>query len=208
MYLIGLNVEMKDVVARGVSKDAAMRKLREKWTAYVEGKYGNEGAMGQGGLVDLGVQPDVEDEGEELSDLEAFFAASTPDDGAKDVKLGAELHALQGQVHRFAKMFNKKDFSTSTPAAFLDGLLEKKENAQLVRYIGCLALGGEKGRAGWEELVNVPEMREAVVVGIVGRGLREHVFGELWVGGDGELRRDLVELEIGMQEEDGEFVHD
>lgn len=218
-----LYLDSKSHQVQGVSKEAAMKKLKEQWTQYVEEKYGSREAMGEDGLVDvslvddetddtcpIGVDGDdgeveTEDEGDGLLNIEAWFGGIDPNDsdGAlKDVKICKEMNELVIKIQKFAKMFNKKHLG-ATPTAFLDGLLQK-ENEQLIRYIGCLAMGGKKGREGWEELVSTPEMREALVVGIMGRALKEHIFSDLYFGASDELKQDLIDLERRMRDEDGE----
>ncbi|KXT05222.1 hypothetical protein AC578_8417 [Pseudocercospora eumusae] len=97
-----------------------------------------------------------------------------------------------------------QDVPPAAPTFFRD-LLAKAENAQLVRYIGCLAIGGAKGEAGWEELVSDQACRKALVVGIVGRALKEHVFGSLWFGATADQLKQLEDMEVSPQmvEKDG-----
>lgn len=53
------------------------------------------------------------------------------------------------------------------------------EIAQLLSYIGCLALAGPKGVQSWHELLEDKEPLQALIVGIVGAALKEHLFSEL-----------------------------
>lgn len=245
-YLIRLGLDERSQMARGLSEKAAKKNLEEKWTTYVEEKYGSREVMGEGGLVKVDdggkctVEADDDDDDDESGETEddgkveteddgevetedeveeapvatnrnvasaqeelaAEFARDAPDVGQKDVRLCEMMNELTTKIVRFGKMFNKKHFR-ATPAEFLDGLL-RKENEQLIRYIGCLAMGGKNGRAGWEELVNMPATREALVCGIMGRALKEHIFSDLYFGASEQLKLDLIDKEKTMRDDDGE----
>jgi hypothetical protein len=132
---------------------------------------------------------------------EALFAQTGPDDNGQDVQVCQLVTSLIGTI---------VDFSDSIPAieakktrAFMDSLL-RKENRELVRYLGCLGIGGLKGEKGWEELLTEKESRRGLVVGILGMALKEKVFGDLWFGGTEAQREKLRELEIGAMAQDGE----
>ena len=49
-----------------------------------------------------------------------------------------------------------------------------------------------------------PECRVALIVGIVGTALKEHVFSELWFGGTDEEVRALEELQEKQKHGEGE----
>ena len=78
-----------------------------------------------------------------------------------------------------------------------------EENERLVRYIGCLVIGGKNGEQDWIELLADTTCRQALVSGILGRALKENVFNELFFGGDGRLVKALGELEQEQEYQDG-----
>jgi hypothetical protein len=94
-------------------------------------------------------------------------------------------------------------------------LLDKflvQENEYLIRYIGCLAMGGPTGVAGWNTLLGDTTCRQALVLGIIGRSLKENVFGELYFGGGETLNDTLREQERKLTHQDGKncrplFIH-
>lgn len=79
-------------------------------------------------------------------------------------------------------------------------------NEETVRYIGCLAMGGPQGKAGWEELLFDPHCRRGLVVGIIGRALKENVFSELYFGAGDDLARRLKEQEQMLTHQDGKLT--
>ena len=48
---------------------------------------------------------------------------------------------------------------------------------------------------GWEELLTQGETRRALAIGIVGRALKEHVFGDLWFGATPAEKKIMSEKE-------------
>ncbi|KXT15697.1 hypothetical protein AC579_116 [Pseudocercospora musae] len=123
-------------------------------------------------------------------------ANDTGEDRERCIEMQEIVRALDALV---------QDIPPAAPTFFRD-LLAKPENAQLVRYIGCLAIGGSKGEAGWQELVSDQACRKALVVGIVGRALKEHVFGSLWFGATADQLKQLEDMERSSQMVDKDGV--
>lgn len=86
------------------------------------------------------------------------------------------------------------------------GQLMKPENDQLIRYIGCLAMGGTNGIEGWRAVLSSTTCRHALVFGIIGRALKEAVFSELYFGAQPELAQKLSKMEREQAIQDG--THD
>ena len=78
-----------------------------------------------------------------------------------------------------------------------------RENEQLIRHIGCLAMGGSTGEQGWVTLLSDTTCRQALVLGIIGRALKEHVFNELYFGGSDRLVESLSKMEQEQTHLDG-----
>ena len=81
---------------------------------------------------------------------------STPnEDNDKDEEMCERLRELQGHVQQLA---NTLPSSSPGRQAHLDALLTP-HNEHLVRYIGCLALGGPDGKRSWEQLIEDDDCR-------------------------------------------------
>ena len=93
-------------------------------------------------------------------------------------------------------------FKPSQNADMLDHLL-RGENEKLVRHIGCLAMSGPRGKEGWKELLADRSCRRALVFGLVGRVLKEHVFSQLYFGGSKHLIDKLKKQEEELAHLDG-----
>ncbi|KAF2170184.1 hypothetical protein M409DRAFT_19787 [Zasmidium cellare ATCC 36951] len=135
-------------------------------------------------------------------DDEKLFSKEDVNDNGKDKAVCGRLYELIADIRTFANKFTTSKEVTTPPAGFLDSLL-KKENEQLIRYIGCLSQGGKNGRKDWEDLVTAQPTREALVVGILGRALKEHVFSDLWFGSDPDQKEDLSLREKKTAGDDG-----
>jgi len=83
--------------------------------------------------------------------------------------------------------------------------LSKTLSKELVYIAGCVAVGGPNGAEGWQELFADPEWRVQLVIGVIGRLLKEHVFDSLMFGGTAEDMEDLHDLEVSTKDEDGMF---
>lgn len=74
---------------------------------------------------------------------------------------------------------------------------------ELIRYVGYTAIGGPKGRQGWEELLVDKVLRKALVYGIISRVLKEHVLSSLCFGASTRLMEELEDMERQQVDEDG-----
>ncbi|KAF2234382.1 hypothetical protein EV356DRAFT_532948 [Viridothelium virens] len=81
--------------------------------------------------------------------------------------------------------------------------LERNTPTELKYYITCHASGGPSGIDGWEKLFKDKDAREAVMYGVIGKALEEHVFAELLFGADEEQKEQLEQLETGCAGKDG-----
>lgn len=79
----------------------------------------------------------------------------------------------------------------------------KDWNEQLVRYIGCIAQGGGNGEGDWTILLTDQKCRQALVLGVIGRALKEHVFNHLYFGGSEQLLDELSQQEKAKMKADG-----
>lgn len=131
-------------------------------------------------------------------EMAGLTSLTAPDDSGH-FHICARMHDLRSRVHTFATRFPPPPHKGRNVLSSLLNL----GNAQLIRYIGCLAMGGDQGVEGWQALLEDKMCRQALVSGIVGRALKEHVFGSLFFGGSEELVESLEEMEREQIEKDG-----
>jgi len=82
-----------------------------------------------------------------------------------------------------------------------------ESNEQAVRYIGSIAIGGKKGERSWEDLIRDRACRRALVLGLVGRALKEWVFDELWFGCLGEESQALEEADMDFLDDNDDGTY-
>lgn len=110
------------------------------------------------------------------------------------------LNKLKERIKDFTAEFPKY-----TKPDALSSLLQF-DNQHLIRYIGLLALGGKGGREAWKDLLSDSECRSALIVGIIGRALKEKVFDELCFGCDDKLGEILRKQEQDLVQKDGRLL--
>lgn len=110
------------------------------------------------------------------------------------------VHYLRARICDFALLFVREG---SVADNLLDELCKNVENAQLLRYIGCLALAGSKGVQSWRDLLEDKETLKALIIGIVSTALKEHVFSALWFGATPDQEQELHNLQERQKEGDG-----
>nr|OQO25862.1 hypothetical protein B0A51_07948 [Rachicladosporium sp. CCFEE 5018] len=122
-------------------------------------------------------------------------------DAAKDETLCAAMHDLRDMTVTFSKYFCRPDPKLTKDA--VKEICKDEENVTLVRYIGCLAMGGPDGLADWRVLFQDGLQLEALAMGVVSRALKEHVFSALWFAADEKLEKKLDLLDMKHVEKDG-----
>jgi hypothetical protein len=120
----------------------------------------------------------------------------------RDVEVCRRVHKLRAQIEDFAMVYSTM-VKKSSPRPSVELLCSNVGNAELVRYIGYLAQGGANGLHSWRELLTDKECLTALVVGIVGMALKEHVFSALWFGGNSAQVEELEQLEEDQMHDDG-----
>jgi hypothetical protein len=111
------------------------------------------------------------------------------------------IHKLRAHIVEFAQAYVLSINPSKRPAEYL---CNNVENAKLIRYIGFLAQGGVNGLDSWNELLSDHDCVHALVVGIVGMALKEHVFSALWFGGTPAQIKELEAAQEKQKDEDGE----
>ena len=114
---------------------------------------------------------------------------------AIDMRVIGDLTLMRETIVKFVERYF--DFITKgAPSVAL-----VKAPPELVRYIGCIAMGGPKGREGWVQLIDDAQWRKALVYGIVSQALQHHVLSSLYFGGSKTLIRALEKMEQQNQED-------
>ncbi|CAK1357364.1 hypothetical protein CB0940_07891 [Cercospora beticola] len=165
----------------------------------IDEQFGNSGPSDRGNPPTLTTRFD-EDVGRALfrARLEQSSDAGSDNNG-KDEMLVLGIEELKGKLVDFA---SRVPLVSKTETGYTDKLL-KSSKEQLVRYIGSIAMGGRKGEEGWKELLTDAEARKAIVMGVVARALKEHVFGDYLFGADDELREKLESIDTSGTTHDG-----
>jgi hypothetical protein len=130
------------------------------------------------------------------------------DETERDNEVCGRAHKLRARVVDYARGFVGDASATLRKTHCLNDLCGDVQNAQLVRYIGCLAQGGPNLAKSWQDLLADSETRVALVVGIVGTALKEHVFSDLWFAGTDEQIEELERLQERQKHGDGESCPD
>jgi hypothetical protein len=130
------------------------------------------------------------------------------DETERDNEVCVRVHKLRARVVDYARGFGGDTSAILRKNNCLDDLCGNVQNAQLVRYIGCLAQGGPNLGDSWQDLLADSETRVSLVVGIIGTALKEHVFSELWFAGTDEQIEELEKLQERQKHGDGEICPD
>lgn len=126
------------------------------------------------------------------------------DEEARDQEVCRRVHDLRERIVQFALAFTYETPKRQVrPKGLASRLCMDVENAQLIRYVGCLAYGGPNGVQDWDNLLANSETLAALVIGIISTALKEHVFSALWFGGTVEQIEELEYLEDRQRESDG-----
>lgn len=125
-------------------------------------------------------------------------------DTQKDYRVCKGMKLLIDEIQTYAEGRVVHDIKGHN---FMNGLLANEDNKVLIRYIGCIAIGGKKGEKGWNALLTQKESRTALVIGIIGRLLEEHVFSALYFGGSEELVEHLSKMEQDQVNDEGKQLN-
>lgn len=129
------------------------------------------------------------------------------DEEARDREVCRRVHDLRALIVEFAREYACETSRRYTrPQNIARDLCRNARNAQLIRYIGCLAYGGPNGVQDWDNILAGSETMAALVTGIISTALREHVFAALWFGGTTDEIEELEKLEDKQKDDDGETL--
>lgn len=119
------------------------------------------------------------------------------DEDAEDTVVLDHLNALRTLIEDFCEA--NFDFKIKGPIepAFV------RAPPELISYVGCIAMGGPNGREGWRELIDNIDLRKALVHGIIGRALQEHVLASLCFGASQALMTTLEDMERRQVNDNG-----
>lgn len=127
------------------------------------------------------------------------------DEAQRDDEVCRRIHDLRARTVDFAQGFVGDSKRIIREKQCLDDLCKDVKNSHLLRYIGCLAQAGPNYQESWRQTLIDPECRVALVVGIIGTALKEHVFSDLWFGGTDEQKEELQKLQEKQKHGDGEI---
>ena len=116
---------------------------------------------------------------------------------SQDREIITSLADLRAAIEHFSESYF--NFKVKGP---VDATLHDAPE-ELLSYVGCVAMGGPNGRAGWRQLIEDPMLRKALVCGIVNRVLHEHVVSSLCFGADEALIGELEAMEQRQVDKDG-----
>jgi hypothetical protein len=139
---------------------------------------------------------------------EQLLLEDIADETERDNEVCGRVHKLRARVVDYARGFVGNASATLRKDRCLDDLCGDVQNAQLVRYIGCLAQGGPNLAESWQDLLADSETRVALVIGIIGTALKEHVFSDLWFAGTDEQIEEVERLQERQKHGDGESCPD
>ncbi|KAF9636133.1 hypothetical protein BFW01_g7028 [Lasiodiplodia theobromae] len=109
-----------------------------------------------------------------------------------------------GLIRKFAEdHFDFKNLFSNDDEEILARLREMSVHSALL--IGCVANGGPRSVKGWLEIFTEPFERQALVSGIIGKVLEEHVFASLCFGATPKQLEELHK-EIDLKHRD--YPHD
>lgn len=121
-----------------------------------------------------------------------------------DRRIGDELTDLYREMTLLSKAYFAADLQPWLAAEGISGLARKLANAgELTRIMGAVAVGGPEGHESWWQLFADRKMRMHLVVGVIWRVLREHVFHAYLFGGTEEQVRRLRVMDGEEQKSEG-----
>ncbi len=137
-------------------------------------------------------------------DLDDFIrdAHAEGDDPSLDDVSCEHMVTLITAIKAFASRFAAHDLKRDQGLDVVEDLVVEM-NLQTVRFIGCIAQSGRTHIHGWRDLLTDRACREAIVVGIIGRVLKEYVFGVPFFGATEEFLNELAEGDEAQEHLDG-----
>ena len=119
-----------------------------------------------------------------------------------DDQMTAGLNELQSRIERFASEFHGYDTAATKDCATLKKLAFQV-NPEFVNIVENIAVGGSRGLLGWDEIFRIKELRVALVRGVIGLVLKEHVFNTSLFGATSEQEHGLNMVEKQGRDHDG-----
>lgn len=124
------------------------------------------------------------------------------------VELHAEVRDELWKIMWEVEDLAKQHFSFAIPANKVDERFSKMcteyMTPELQLIVDCVAVGGPNAEEGWKELFVDPELRQALVCGIVGNVIVEQVFKTLVFGANDVQKKVVHEIHEKTKNEDSE----
>ncbi|OCK85905.1 hypothetical protein K432DRAFT_250567, partial [Lepidopterella palustris CBS 459.81] len=122
------------------------------------------------------------------------------------VELHAEVRDELWKIMWEVEDLAKQHFSFAIPANKVDERFSKMcteyMTPELQLIVDCVAVGGPNAEEGWKELFVDPELRQALVCGIVGNVIVEQVFKTLVFGANDVQKKVVHEIHEKTKNED------
>ena len=154
-----------------------------------------------------GVEEDVEENAESVQNPKwdpAYSYENPPPHIQKDREFSDDLNALYLKVLSFVEYHFDGPLQNYAQKEGIVAIARKlATEGELTRIAGCIAVGGPNGDAGWFELFETEEIRLQLVVGIIWRALREHVFHAYLFGATDQQLFRLIRMDAHDQEDEG-----
>ncbi|KAJ9646371.1 hypothetical protein H2199_002420 [Coniosporium tulheliwenetii] len=113
-----------------------------------------------------------------------------------------QLEDVRLRTQEFAKVFFKFEIPTQSTEKLISTLKDVM-TPELQKIVGCIAVGGPAGAADWAELFTDVELRMALVMGVVGTMLKEHVFAGPLFGGSGKQIAAMKKSDVANKDLNG-----
>ena len=159
------------------------------------------------GVEEEGVEEDVEENAESVQNPKwdpAYSYENPPPHIQKDREFSDDLNALYLKVLSFVEYHFDGPLQNYAQKEGIVAIARKlATEGELTRIAGCIAVGGPNGDAGWFELFETEEIRLQLVVGIIWRALREHVFHAYLFGATDQQLFRLIRMDAHDQEDEG-----
>jgi len=124
-----------------------------------------------------------------------------------EVKVFNRLQSLRGNIKLLAlRYFGHTKTKDKTSPSWRDMVEQRIAVRELVLHAGSVADCGDEGEAGWDALLTEPDLRVALVCGIVWKIVKDKVLESLLFGGTESQSKALAAQERSMINSDGKRV--
>ncbi|GAB7344163.1 hypothetical protein MBLNU457_2056t1 [Dothideomycetes sp. NU457] len=121
-----------------------------------------------------------------------------------EVRVLNRLVLLRDAIKRFALCyFGYTETADATISSWREMVRCRMAVRELVMYAGYVGDCGDRGEVGWDELLSKPDLRVALVCGIIWKIVKERVLESLFFGATEAQIKSLAAQEKSMEKSDG-----